>query len=101
MLPNSSISQYTEEVDACSEGVTMGNTTDAQHAAGTDTPFRPHTSHWGVFSARMRVGELEVRPHAGDPDPNEIIQNFPGASRHRARIEPLMIRRGRTQNGLG
>ena len=47
--------------------------------------FTPHTSHWGVFSARMHEGQLEVRPHPEDPDPNEIIQNFPEALGHRAR----------------
>jgi len=66
-----------------------------------DGGFVPHTSHWGVFSARMRDGELEVRPHAGDPDPNEIIQNFPAALRHRARIAQPMIRRGWLENGPG
>ncbi len=66
-----------------------------------DEPFRPHTSHWGVFSARMQDGRLEVRPHAGDPDPNEIIQNFPAALRHRARIAQPMVRRGWLERGPG
>ena len=63
--------------------------------------FQPHTSHWGVFSARMREGELEVRPHPGDPDPNGIIENFPSALRHRARIAQPMVRRGWLENGPG
>ena len=63
--------------------------------------FLPHTSHWGVFSARMKDGELQVRPHPGDPDPNEIIQNFPAALRHRARIARPMVRRGWLENGPG
>jgi biotin/methionine sulfoxide reductase len=81
----------------------MGKTIENQRtaAAGVDTPFRPHTSHWGVFSARMRDGELEVRPHPGDPDPNEIIQNFPAALRHRARIAQPMVRRGWLERGPG
>ena len=66
-----------------------------------DETFRPHTSHWGVFSARMQDGRLEVRPHAGDPDPNEIIQNFPAALRHRARIAQPMVRRGWLERGPG
>ena len=66
-----------------------------------DGGFLPHTSHWGVFSARLRDGELEVRPHPDDPDPNEIIQNFPKALRHRARIAQPMIRRGWLENGPG
>ena len=44
--------------------------------------FKPHTSHWGVFSARLGEAGLEVRPYAGDPDPNGIIDNFPAALRH-------------------
>ncbi|HZR76156.1 molybdopterin guanine dinucleotide-containing S/N-oxide reductase [Bradyrhizobium sp.] len=63
--------------------------------------FTPHTSHWGVFSARMQDGELEVRPHKDDPDPNDIIQNFPAALRHRARIAQPMVRRGWLENGPG
>ena len=47
--------------------------------------FKPHTSHWGVFSARNSEAGLEVRAYAGDPDPNGIIDNFPGALRHQAR----------------
>src|SRR6266568_419380 len=93
-----------DEEDASSEGnLTMGDTTENQPAAtvGAEAPFRPHTSHWGVFSARMRDGELEVRPHPGDPDPNEIIQNFPAALRHRARIAQPMVRRGWLENGPG
>ena len=50
----------------------------------TEPRFLPHTSHWGVFSARWWDGQLEVRPHPDDPDPNRIIENFPGALRHRA-----------------
>ena len=69
--------------------------------ADADTRFTPHTSHWGVFSARMKDGELEVRQHPGDPDPNEIIQNFPAALRHRARIAQPMVRRGWLENGPG
>ncbi|MGH6779164.1 MAG: molybdopterin guanine dinucleotide-containing S/N-oxide reductase [Bradyrhizobium sp.] len=63
--------------------------------------FTPHTAHWGVFSARIRDGQLEVRPHEDDPDPNEIIQNFPAALRHRARIAQPMVRRGWLENGPG
>ncbi|PZU94848.1 MAG: Asp-tRNA(Asn)/Glu-tRNA(Gln) amidotransferase GatCAB subunit C [Chelatococcus sp.] len=49
----------------------------------------------------MKDGELQVRPHPGDPDPNEIIQNFPAALRHRARIARPMVRRGWLENGPG
>ncbi len=63
--------------------------------------FRPHTSHWGVFSARWKDNKLEVRPHPGDPDPSRILENFPTALRHRARIERPMVRRGWLERGAG
>jgi biotin/methionine sulfoxide reductase len=63
--------------------------------------FKPHTSHWGVFSARLGKAGLEVRPYAGDPDPNGIIDNFPGALRHQARIARPAIRRGWLERGPG
>ncbi|WP_037072927.1 molybdopterin guanine dinucleotide-containing S/N-oxide reductase [Rhizobium sp. PDO1-076] len=77
--------------------------------AGNDTTreerdtdgFRPHSSHWGVFSARMVDGRLEVKPHPDDPDPNQIIDNFPAALRHRARITHPMVRKGWLENGPG
>ncbi len=69
--------------------------------ADADTPFKPHTSHWGVFQARINDGQLEVKPHKDDPDPNEILQNFPTALRHRARIAHPMIRKGWLENGPG
>lgn len=67
----------------------------------TEPRFLPHTSHWGVFSARWWDGQLEVRPHPDDPDPNRIIENFPGALRHRARIAQPMVRRGWLERGPG
>src|SRR6478736_6294114 len=63
--------------------------------------FKPHTSHWGVFSARQGEAGLEVRAYAGDPDPNRIIDNFPGALRHQARITQPAIRRGWLERGPG
>jgi biotin/methionine sulfoxide reductase len=63
--------------------------------------FKPHSSHWGVFSAAWRDGKLSVRPHAGDPDPNGIIDNFPEAIRHKARIARPMVRRGWLERGPG
>ncbi|MCB4820917.1 molybdopterin guanine dinucleotide-containing S/N-oxide reductase [Roseicella aerolata] len=63
--------------------------------------FRPHSAHWGVFEAAWRDGELVVRPHPGDPDPNRILQNFPRALRHEARIARPMIRRGWLEQGPG
>ena len=63
--------------------------------------FLPHTSHWGVFSARLRDSALEVRPFLGDPDPNGIIDNFPASLRHRARVAKPMVRRGWLDRGPG
>ncbi|CAH0195420.1 molybdopterin guanine dinucleotide-containing S/N-oxide reductase [Roseomonas sp. CECT 9278] len=65
------------------------------------TEFRPHSSHWGVFTAALRDNELVVRPHPGDPDPNEILQNFPAALRHPARVTQPMVRRGWLERGAG
>ena len=66
-----------------------------------DTGFRPHSAHWGVFSAAMQQGKLVVRPHPGDPDPNLLLQNFPEALRHKARIARPMVRRGWLEDGPG
>ncbi len=66
-----------------------------------DGDFLPHSSHWGVFTAGWRDGRLVVKPHAGDPDPNPILQNFPDALRHKARIARPMVRRGWLENGPG
>jgi biotin/methionine sulfoxide reductase len=63
--------------------------------------FLPHSSHWGVFSAQWQNEALQVRPHPGDPDPNGIIENFPGAIRHRARVAQPMVRRGWLERGPG
>ena len=61
----------------------------------------PHSSHWGVFRAGMRDGRLVVVPHPGDPDPNGILQNFPDALRHEARIAKPMVRKGWLERGPG
>ena len=82
----------------------MGDVTDrpsSDSSAETELPFRPHTSHWGVFSARWSNGRLEVRPHPDDPDPNRIIENFSGALHHRARVAQPMVRRGWLEHGPG
>lgn len=61
----------------------------------------PHSAHWGVFRASWRDGELVVQPHPGDPDPNPLIENFPAALRHRARVTRPMVRRGWLERGPG
>ncbi len=75
--------------------------TEGAIASTLDGDYRPHSSHWGTFSARMRDGRLDVRDYAGDPDPNRLIDNFPAALRHRARIAQPMVRRGWLDNGPG
>src|ERR1700761_4576260 len=62
---------------------------------------KPHTSQWGVFSARLGEAGLEIRPYAADPDPNGITGNFPAALRHGARIAQPAIRRGWLERGPG
>ena len=59
----------------------------------------PHSSHWGAFSARWQDGRLVVLPHPADPDPSPILQNFPDALHHRARIARPMVRRGWLEGG--
>jgi biotin/methionine sulfoxide reductase len=66
-----------------------------------DRVFRPHSAHWGVFSAAWDGQTLAVRPHPGDPDPNPLLQNFPSALRHRARVAEPMVRRGWLDRGPG
>ncbi|MDR7127217.1 molybdopterin-dependent oxidoreductase [Pseudotabrizicola sp. 4114] len=63
--------------------------------------FVTHSAHWGVFTAGWRNGQLEVRPHPGDPDPNRIIENATTGLRHTARIERPTVRKGWLDNGPG
>lgn len=64
-------------------------------------PFKPHSAHWGVFSAAWDGQTLSVKPHPGDPDPNPLIDNFPDALRHKARVATPMVRRGWLERGPG
>ena len=59
-----------------------------------DIAFRPHSAHWGAFSAGWQGDRLVVKPHPQDPDPNPLLQNFTDALRHKARIARPMVRRG-------
>lgn len=63
--------------------------------------MHPHSAHWGVFSARWQDGELTVRPHPDDPDPNPLIGNFTNALRHPVRVTTPMVRRGWLEDGPG
>ena len=71
---------------------------DSAHDA---TSGLPHSSHWGAFTASWRGEELAITPHPRDPDPNALLQNFPAALRHRARIARPMVRTGWLDNGPG
>ncbi|MGM4888023.1 molybdopterin guanine dinucleotide-containing S/N-oxide reductase [Tardiphaga sp. 20_F10_N6_6] len=66
-----------------------------------DSSKKTHSSHWGAFSGQWVDGKLVITPHPIDPDPNPIIQNFPEALRHKARIAKPMVRRGWLENGPG
>ncbi|MBP0623372.1 molybdopterin guanine dinucleotide-containing S/N-oxide reductase [Cupriavidus consociatus] len=63
--------------------------------------LRTHSAHWGAFHAGMQDGRLVVTPHPGDPDPNPLIDNFPDALRHPARIAAPAIRRSWLERGPG
>ncbi|WP_138470035.1 molybdopterin-dependent oxidoreductase [Poseidonocella sp. HB161398] len=67
----------------------------------TEHPFRPHSSHWGTFSARRTPAGLEIRPFEGDPDPSPILGNIPAALTHPARLSRPLIRRGWLERGPG
>jgi biotin/methionine sulfoxide reductase len=61
----------------------------------------PHSAHWGAFHAGWDGDRLLIRPHATDPDPNQILQNLPQALRHKARVARPMVRRGWLERGPG
>ncbi|MBW0106464.1 molybdopterin-dependent oxidoreductase, partial [Pseudonocardia sp. KRD291] len=60
-----------------------------------------HSSHWGVFRARWSGGDLQVRPHPGDPDPSPVLDNIPAALTHPARVAAPSVRRGWWTDGPG
>ncbi len=65
------------------------------------THLRPHSSHWGAFSAGMDGARLTVVPHPGDADPSPLLRNIPAAVAHPARIARPMVRRGWLRRGPG
>lgn len=67
----------------------------------TEPVFRPHSSHWGAFSAALDGDEVLVRAHPGDPDPSPLLENFTDTLRHRARVARPMVRRGWWTRGPG
>lgn len=63
--------------------------------------MRPHSAHWGVFSAAWQDGAVAVQPHPGDPDPNPLIENFTNALNHPSRVTQPYVRRGWLERGPG
>ncbi len=64
--------------------------------------LRPHTSHWGTFSAEVRDGAITaILPYARDADPSPLLQNIQGSVRHRTRIAQPMVRAGWLDRGPG
>jgi biotin/methionine sulfoxide reductase len=61
--------------------------------------YRPHSSHWGAFSAAVTPAGLEIRPRPDDPRPSPILQNLVEAPAHRVRITRPAIRRGWLDHG--
>ncbi|WP_052097644.1 molybdopterin guanine dinucleotide-containing S/N-oxide reductase [Achromobacter sp. RTa] len=74
---------------------------DTAISSRPDTGRKPHSAHWGVFSAAWKNGVLDVRPHPGDPDPNPLIDNFTNALDHPVRVTAPMVRRGWLERGPG
>ena len=66
-----------------------------------DPAYRPHSSHWGAFSAARDGDGLLVRPHPADPDSSPMLANFTDTLRHRARVARPMVRRGWLERGPG
>lgn len=79
----------------------MSTRSPSDGQAEPETDFVPHSAHWGVFSARWSGAGVEVRPHAADPDPNRVIENFTDALRHPARVTVPMVRKGWLERGPG
>jgi biotin/methionine sulfoxide reductase len=69
--------------------------------ADVDTMARPHSTHWGAFSAYQRAGRMVVTPHPDDPDPSPLLENIPSGLRHPARVAQPMVRRGWLEQGPG
>ena len=66
-----------------------------------DGASRSHSSHWGVFSGRWADGKLVIDSHPGDSSPSPLLQNFPDAIHHKARVLHPMVRRSWLERGPG
>lgn len=59
------------------------------------TILRPHSSHWGAFSAEVEDGRIVgVRPFARDPDPPALISQTPDLVHAPCRIDRPYARKG-------
>ncbi|CAH2604738.1 Biotin sulfoxide reductase [Rhodovastum atsumiense] len=59
------------------------------------TQFRPHSAHWGAFTAVVEDGRVvEARPFPGDPAPPALLAAIPDAVHSPVRIDRPHIRRG-------
>jgi biotin/methionine sulfoxide reductase len=63
--------------------------------------FRPHSSHWGAFSAAATADGVEIRDLGGDPAPSSILDNVRAAPHHPARLGQPMVRKGWLEGGPG
>jgi len=64
------------------------------------TDRKTHFSHWGAFEVETREGELvAVYPHAHDPNPTPLIENFLDSVHHQARVRKPSFREGWLREG--
>ena len=68
---------------------------------GVQNDPRPHSSHWGAFTARRDGERISVVTHPDDPDPSPLLQNIEAAARHPSRIAMPLFRRGWLEDGPG
>ncbi|MFJ4634978.1 molybdopterin-dependent oxidoreductase [Streptomyces hygroscopicus] len=77
------------------------NSQTSPHPLPASAP-RPHSSHWGTFSAAsLPGGGLDVIPDPGDPEPSPLLRNIPAALGPRGRVLAPYVRRGWLENGPG
>ena len=69
--------------------------------ASFSTLSRPHSSHWGAFSAHRTEDQLIIVPHARDSDPSPLLRNIEAGMRHRTRVTQPMVRKGWLEGGPG
>ena len=63
--------------------------------------YKPHSSHWGAFSAAVVGDRIDVVPHPDDPCPSPILDNLRDAPGHRSRVRKPAFRKGWLDGGPG